>query len=59
MPGLRFGLLLTLVSQGPLVWSAEDSRVPPRPPWDTSKITGSPDPPSPYRTERLYPKLAF
>src|SRR5439155_19353686 len=26
-------------------------------PWTTSRITGSPEPPSPYRTEQLFPKL--
>lgn len=27
--------------------------------WTTSKITGSPEPPPPYRLERIYPKLTF
>jgi uncharacterized repeat protein (TIGR03806 family) len=27
--------------------------------WTTSRITGSPDPPSPYRAERIYPGLKF
>jgi putative heme-binding domain-containing protein len=27
--------------------------------WTTSRITGSPEPPPPYRTERLFPKLTF
>ncbi len=27
--------------------------------WTTSRITGSPEPPLPYRTERLFPKLKF
>ena len=27
--------------------------------WTTSKITGSPNPPAPFRTERLYPGLSF
>ena len=30
-----------------------------RVPWTTSRIAGSPDPPSPYRIERLYPGLSF
>jgi putative heme-binding domain-containing protein len=30
-----------------------------RTPWTTSRITGSPDPPPPYRLERVFPKLAF
>ena len=27
--------------------------------WTTSNITGSPDPPAPYRTERVFPSLEF
>jgi putative heme-binding domain-containing protein len=27
--------------------------------WSTSRITGSPDPPHPYRIERAFPKLVF
>ena len=30
-----------------------------RVPWTTSRIVGSPDPPPPYRTERLFPELTF
>src|SRR5262245_23869785 len=30
-----------------------------RAPWTTSRITGSPDPPPPYRIERAFPKLTF
>ncbi len=30
-----------------------------RVPWKTSHITGSPEPPSPYRLERVFPKLEF
>jgi len=28
-------------------------------PWTTSRITGSPEPPPPYRIERVFPKLTF
>ena len=35
--------------------SGLDQRVP----WTTSKVRGSPDPPSPYRTELAFPKLKF
>src|SRR5436190_23632542 len=28
-------------------------------PWTTSRITGSPEPPPPYRIERAFPKLTF
>lgn len=30
-----------------------------RPAWTTSRIVGSPEPPSPYKTERAYPELKF
>jgi uncharacterized repeat protein (TIGR03806 family) len=30
-----------------------------RTPWTTSKIEGTPDPPAPYRTERIFKKLKF
>lgn len=30
-----------------------------RQPWTTSRITGSPEPPPPYRAERLFPKVTF
>ena len=28
-------------------------------PWTASQITGSPEPPPPYRLERVFPKLQF
>ncbi len=28
-------------------------------PWSTSRVTGSPEPPTPYRTERAFPQLTF
>ncbi len=33
--------------------------IPKRVPWTTSRVTGSPDPPPPYRVERVFPKLTF
>src|SRR5262245_28955476 len=30
-----------------------------RVPWTTSRVTGSPEPPPPYRTENAFPKLKF
>jgi putative heme-binding domain-containing protein len=30
-----------------------------RQPWTTSRVVGSPDPPLPYRIERVFPKLQF
>ena len=33
--------------------------LPRRTPWTTSRIKGTPDPPHPYRVERVFPKLTF
>ncbi|HKB40745.1 MAG TPA: hypothetical protein VKD72_30245, partial [Gemmataceae bacterium] len=30
-----------------------------RVPWTTSRVKGSPEPPAPYRTEVVFPKLKF
>jgi putative heme-binding domain-containing protein len=30
-----------------------------RPPWTTSRVTGSPDPPPPFKVVRVFPKLKF
>src|ERR1700682_947164 len=30
-----------------------------RTPWTTSRLTGSPEPPHPYKIERVFPKLTF
>jgi hypothetical protein len=38
---------------------AQTAAVEKRPAWTTSRITGSPEPPSPYRIERIFPKLRF
>jgi putative heme-binding domain-containing protein len=35
------------------------SAVKPRPPWTTSRISGAPEPPRPYVSERVFPALAF
>ena len=32
---------------------------PPRTPWNTSKVVGSPEPPAPARVERVFPRLKF
>jgi putative heme-binding domain-containing protein len=41
--------------------SATDSALtlPRRTPWTTSRVVGTPEPPPPFRTSRLFPKLAF
>jgi putative heme-binding domain-containing protein len=33
--------------------------IPNRVPWATSRVTGTPDPPLPYKLERAFPKLTF
>lgn len=38
---------------------ASDAPPAPRPAWTTSHITGAPEPPPPYVTPRVFPKLAF
>src|SRR5690606_18707572 len=30
-----------------------------RPAWTTSRVTGSPEPPSPYLVERIFPEISF
>jgi putative heme-binding domain-containing protein len=41
--------------------SASDAptSLPRRMPWTTSRVTGTPEPPPPFRTQRLFPKIAF
>src|SRR5262245_44933392 len=36
---------------------AKDNKA--RPAWTTSRVVGSPDPPHPYRSQRVSPKLSF
>ena len=38
---------------------AADAPAPQRVPWTTSRVTGSPDPPLPYRLERAFPRIKF
>ena len=35
------------------------ARLDKRVPWTTSRVTGSPEPPPKYRTERVWPKIKF
>jgi putative heme-binding domain-containing protein len=54
---LLTALILPIVrSNRPVIGGpASDKRVP----WTTSHVTGSPDPPHPYRVVRVFPKLQF
>ena len=57
--GLFFGFCLSLkslVAETPAVNSLATGR---RPPWTTSRIKGSPEPPLPYTYELAFPKLQF
>src|SRR5262245_26958624 len=63
MNKLTLGASLTLVALLGMV-SAQPVGPPERPhgiktrtPWKTSRLTGSPDPPHPYKVERVFPKL--
>ena len=54
---LAAAMFLSSVSQG--TDGSVSSRVQQRTPWVTSKIIGTPDPPSPYRIDRAFPHLNF
>ncbi len=54
--------LAALALLQPAIKADEKDAPPParsRVPWTTSHITGSPEPPHPYRIERVFPKLTF
>jgi putative heme-binding domain-containing protein len=55
---LTAALALTLGVSPPA--SADRAKIPERRvPWTTSRVTGTPEPPLPYRTERIFPHLSF
>ncbi len=57
---MRVFLIATSLLLVCLIPAAEPSRgLPRRTPWTTSRIKGTPDPPHPYRIERVFPKLTF
>lgn len=62
---LAISILVTSILVTPLVAQSAPPEVPApfgieaRTPWTTSHVTGSPDPPPPYRTERVFPSLQF
>jgi putative heme-binding domain-containing protein len=57
------GFLLAMIACLPSGGAADKAERPfgiaRRTPWTTSRLTGSPDPPHPYKIERAFPKLAF
>lgn len=51
---------LTMTAAGLTLSAGEMAQaVPRRVPWTTSRIRGSPEPPPPFRAERLFPDLSF
>jgi putative heme-binding domain-containing protein len=53
------GLLSAAVLAAMLAGRAPAQSEPVRVPWKSSKIHGSPEPPLPYRLDRVFPKLSF
>ena len=51
--------LFILVTQFATAEEAAKTELPKRAPWTTSRITGSPEKPLPYVTERAFPELKF
>ena len=57
---IGFGLLLSFMSIDAAAQPArKKSGIDKRIPWTTSKVIGSPEPPPPYKTERVFAKLKF
>ncbi len=52
-------LTLVAIASVAVYCQAQDQPLQARIPWTTSKIHGSPEPPAPYRLERVFPKLGF
>lgn len=51
-----FGLAVVAFSQAP---KGDPKAAPARKPWTTSKITGSPEPPPPFKAVRAFPEIKF
>jgi putative heme-binding domain-containing protein len=56
---MGFGSMLAAIASMSFLTQAQDQLEKPRVPWTTSKIHGSPEPPPPYRLERVFPNLSF
>jgi uncharacterized repeat protein (TIGR03806 family) len=56
--GLFSTVLAVFLPLGPLP-AQTPAPVAPRVPWTSSRVHGTPDPPSPYRSEPAFPKLRF
>ncbi|MBI86070.1 MAG: hypothetical protein CMJ81_22975 [Planctomycetaceae bacterium] len=61
-PYFPFWLVLLWIGCVTHMWADDSSRpygMQTRVPWTTSRVVGSPDPPSPYRVKRVFPGLTF
>jgi uncharacterized repeat protein (TIGR03806 family) len=59
---LSFWIALLWIGRVTHVWADDPSQpygIQTRVPWTTSRVVGSPDPPSPYRVKRVFPGLTF
>jgi putative heme-binding domain-containing protein len=52
----RLILLLGPIALAAAAWTIEPSAAPPRRPWTTSHVVGSPEPPPAYRSVNVFPK---
>jgi putative heme-binding domain-containing protein len=59
MKNLLFTALLALAALLAARSADRPRGLPARTPWTTSRVTGSPEPPPPYKPERAFPKLTF
>ncbi len=57
--GAAFGSLLVSLICWAFAFPLTAEEVQPRPPWTTSRVTGSPEPPRPYVTKNAFPHLSF
>ena len=55
-----FALIAFAAIDGRIIPAADDPKVETkRKPWTTSKVTGSPEPPPPFKSVRVFPNLKF
>ena len=61
LPAAALAILTSLVAPPQRTEAAgpRDGSIAKRAPWTSSRITGSPEPPLPYTTERVFPALTF
>ncbi len=59
LTSLFFAVVMCRADDGPKATTRRPFGIEQRTPWTTSKIRGSPDPPDPYRIERVFERLQF